>query len=103
MYQLWSLSSEYCPEETIPIRRNFEQDCFTDHNIIFGNIIIFVFNIQEQKPSINVWNPEVTDGFEFSLSQMWVNSGSFCDNLNTIETGWYVYFFNSYIHVPSYD
>lgn len=49
------------------------------------------------KASINVWAPKVTNQYEFSLSQMWVISGSFGDDLNTIEAGWqvcmYIYFF----------
>jgi len=40
------------------------------------------------KAIINVWSPNVKNPFEFSLSQMWVISGSFGDNLNTIEAGW---------------
>lgn len=43
------------------------------------------------KASINVWAPEVTNQDEFSLSQIWVISGSFDDDLNTIEAGWQVY------------
>ena len=42
------------------------------------------------KASINVWAPKVVNQYEFSLSQMWVNSGSFGDDLNTIEAGWQV-------------
>lgn len=40
------------------------------------------------KASINVWAPQVSSQYEFSLSQMWVISGSFGDDLNTIEAGW---------------
>jgi hypothetical protein len=43
------------------------------------------------KASINVWAPRVSSQYEFSLSQMWVISGSFGDDLNTIEAGWQVY------------
>ncbi|CAL5338284.1 unnamed protein product [Camellia sinensis] len=42
------------------------------------------------KASINVWAPQVDNQYEFSLSQMWVISGSFGDDLNTIEAGWQV-------------
>ncbi|KAF9673434.1 hypothetical protein SADUNF_Sadunf10G0024100 [Salix dunnii] len=42
------------------------------------------------KASINVWAPRVFNQYEFSLSQMWVISGSFGDDLNTIEAGWQV-------------
>lgn len=43
------------------------------------------------KASVNVWAPRVTDQYEFSLSQIWVISGSFGNDLNTIEAGWQVY------------
>lgn len=42
------------------------------------------------KASINVWAPRVANQYEFSLSQMWVISGSFGNDLNTIEAGWQV-------------
>ena len=45
------------------------------------------------KASINVWAPRVANQYEFSLSQMWVISGSFGDDLNTIEAGWQVHLF----------
>jgi hypothetical protein len=40
------------------------------------------------KASVNVWAPSVADQYEFSLSQIWVISGSFGHDLNTIEAGW---------------
>lgn len=40
------------------------------------------------KASLNVWAPRVDNQYEFSLSQMWVISGTFGDDLNTIEAGW---------------
>ena len=39
------------------------------------------------KASLNVWAPHVNNPNEFSLSQMWVISGSFGNDLNTIEAG----------------
>lgn len=45
------------------------------------------------KASINVWSPRVSNPYEFSLSQMWVISGSFGDDLNTIEAGWQACYF----------
>ncbi|MCD9561059.1 hypothetical protein HAX54_020016 [Datura stramonium] len=39
------------------------------------------------KASINVWAPRISNQYEFSLSQMWLISGSFADDLNTIEAG----------------
>ncbi|KAK9076180.1 hypothetical protein SSX86_004513 [Deinandra increscens subsp. villosa] len=109
-YQLWSLSGEYCPEGTIPIRRTTEQDVLRASSIKrFGRKIakpvrrdssngghehaVGYVSGEEYygaKASINVWDPKVTDRFEFSLSQMWVISGSFGDDLNTIEAGWQV-------------
>lgn len=47
------------------------------------------------KANINVWTPAVTDPYEFSLSQLWVISGSFGNDLNTVEAGWQV--FSSYL------
>ena len=40
------------------------------------------------KASMNVWKPRVSYRYEFSLSQMWLVSGSFPHDLNTIEAGW---------------
>lgn len=40
--------------------------------------------------TINVWDPWVENESEFSLSQMWILSGSFDGDLNTIEVGWQV-------------
>lgn len=42
------------------------------------------------KANINVWSPQVSAQNEFSLSQVWVISGSFRNDLNTIEAGWQV-------------
>lgn len=57
---------------------------FLQHAVLFSN--------GEQyygaKASINVWAPSVTNQYEFSLSQIWVISGSFGHDLNTIEAGW---------------
>lgn len=109
-YQLWSLSGESCPEGTIPIRRTTEQDVLRANSLQrFGRKIpkpirrdssngghehaVGYVSGEEYygaKASINVWDPKVTDRFEFSLSQMWVISGSFGDDLNTIEAGWQV-------------
>ncbi|XP_047974822.1 uncharacterized protein LOC125217039 [Salvia hispanica] len=43
------------------------------------------------KATINVWDPSVERSSEFSLSQIWVLSGSFDgSDLNSIEAGWQV-------------
>ncbi|XP_027347019.1 uncharacterized protein LOC113858531 [Abrus precatorius] len=110
-FQLWSLYGESCPEGTIPIRRTTEQDMLRASSVSrFGrkNIIRHVrrdtssnghehavgYVTEDQyygaKASINVWAPLVENQYEFSLSQMWVISGSFGDDLNTIEAGWQV-------------
>ncbi|PSR89566.1 hypothetical protein CEY00_Acc29769 [Actinidia chinensis var. chinensis] len=108
-FQLWANSGESCPEGTIPIRRTKETDVLRANSIQkFGRKIrgirhdtmssdhehaVAFVNGDEYygaKASINVWAPRVTDQFEFSLSQLWVISGSFGNDLNTIEAGWQV-------------
>ncbi|KAL9298768.1 putative neprosin [Arabidopsis thaliana] len=43
------------------------------------------------KATMNVWNPTVEAEGEFSLSQIWITSGSYDRNdLNSIEVGWHV-------------
>ncbi|XP_019176425.1 PREDICTED: uncharacterized protein LOC109171804 [Ipomoea nil] len=109
-FQLWSLSGESCPEGTVPIRRTFEDDILRASSVRrFGRKIVApvrrdsTSNGHEHavgyvsgeeyygaKANINVWAPRVANQFEFSLSQMWVISGSFGDDLNTIEAGWQI-------------
>jgi hypothetical protein len=48
------------------------------------------------KATINVWSAKIQTMGEFSLSQVWVLSGSFDGwDLNSIEAGWQVGFFHS--------
>ncbi|XP_047179390.1 uncharacterized protein LOC124846214 [Vigna umbellata] len=109
-FQLWTMSGESCPEGTIPIRRTKEEDMLRASSVSrFGRKISrrvrrdtssnghehavgYVSGEQYYgaKASINVWAPRVANQDEFSLSQMWVISGSFGDDLNTIEAGWQV-------------
>ncbi|KAL2347509.1 hypothetical protein Fmac_001509 [Flemingia macrophylla] len=109
-FQLWTMSGESCPEGTIPIRRTTEQDMLRASSVSrFGrkvrrrvkrdtnsngheHAVGYVSGAQYYgaKASINVWAPRVANQDEFSLSQMWVISGSFGDDLNTIEAGWQV-------------
>ncbi|PQP99532.1 hypothetical protein Pyn_14523 [Prunus yedoensis var. nudiflora] len=109
-YQLWSDSGESCPQGTVPIRRTADKDILRASSIRrFGrkprrsvrrdssgsgheHAVVFVNGDQYYgaKASINVWAPRVTDQYEFSLSQIWVISGSFGHDLNTIEAGWQV-------------
>ncbi|XP_052182244.1 uncharacterized protein LOC127794950 [Diospyros lotus] len=109
-FQLWTDSGESCPEGTIPVRRTTEADVLRANSVRrFGrklrrgvrhdtmssdheHAVAFVNGDQYYgaKANINVWAPRVTDQFEFSLSQLWVISGSFGNDLNTIEAGWQV-------------
>ncbi|GMH01574.1 hypothetical protein Nepgr_003413 [Nepenthes gracilis] len=109
-FQLWHLSGDSCPEGTIPTRRTSEEDMYRASSIRrFGrktrryvrrdstggdheHAVGYVSGDQfyGAKASINVWAPRVANPYEFSISQMWVISGSFGDDLNTIEAGWQV-------------
>ncbi|CAN1347874.1 hypothetical protein LINPERPRIM_LOCUS41270 [Linum perenne] len=107
--QLWADSGESCPEGTVPIRRTTEKDILRANKLRrFGrkrpirhlrrdsagngheHAVVFVNGQQYYgaKANINVWSPRVTDPYEFSLSQIWVISGTFGNDLNTIEAGW---------------
>ncbi|KAK6924824.1 Neprosin activation peptide [Dillenia turbinata] len=113
-FQLWTSSGESCPDGTIPIRRTTEEDVLRASSLQrFGrklnrnvrrdstssnheHAVVFVNGDQYYgaKASINVWAPYVADQYEFSLSQIWVISGSFGDDLNTIEAGWQAHSLN---------
>jgi len=107
--QLWEESGESCPEGSVPIRRTTEKDVLRassigrygrkprrvrrdssgsghEHAVLFANGDQYY----GAKASVNVWAPSVVDQYEFSLSQIWVISGSFGHDLNTIEAGWQV-------------
>ncbi|KAH1064139.1 hypothetical protein J1N35_029126 [Gossypium stocksii] len=108
--QLWRMSGETCPEGTIPIRRTTEQDMLRASSVRrFGrkprrrvrrdstsngheHAVGYVSGGEYYgaKGSINVWAPHISNPYEFSLSQLWVISGSFAHDLNTIEAGWQV-------------
>ncbi|CAF2320705.1 hypothetical protein BRARA_J00689 [Brassica rapa] len=108
--QLWSQSGECCPIGSIPIRRTTKTDVLRARSVRrFGrrlkkpirrdssgggheHAVVFVNGEQYYgaKASINVWAPRVTDAYEFSLSQIWLISGLFGHDLNTIEAGWQV-------------
>ncbi|XP_031372481.1 uncharacterized protein LOC116187713 [Punica granatum] len=110
IFQLWAENGDSCPEGTVPIRRTTEKDVLRASSIRrFGrkrrrsvrrdssgsgheHAVAFVNGDQYYgaKASINVWAPRVTEQYEFSLSQIWVISGSFGNDLNTIEAGWQV-------------
>lgn len=109
-FQLWSMSGEACPDGTVPIRRTSEADVSRASSVqSFGmkmrrhvrrdtsstgheHAVGYVSGDQYYgaKASISVWAPKVANQYEFSLSQLWVISGSFGDDLNTIEAGWQI-------------
>ena len=62
----------------------------SNDNLSLQHAVLFVNGDQYYgaKAGLNVWAPRVTDQYEFSLSQIWVISGSFGNDLNTIEAGW---------------
>ncbi|MFS7951334.1 putative neprosin [Helianthus anomalus] len=107
--QLWAESNEFCPDGTIPIRRTTKNDILRANSLKrFGRKIRRVRRdamsgghehavgfvngdrYYGAKANMNVWSPRVTEPYEFSLSQLWVISGSFGHDLNTIEAGWQV-------------
>ncbi|KAH1080573.1 hypothetical protein J1N35_020334 [Gossypium stocksii] len=108
--QLWTGLCESCPEGTVPIRRTTEKDVLRASSVRrYGrtrrrhvrrdstgsgheHAVVFVNGDQYYgaKASLNVWAPHVTNEYEFSLSQIWIISGSFGNDLNTIEAGWQV-------------
>ncbi|CAA7410307.1 unnamed protein product [Spirodela intermedia] len=109
-FQSWAASGESCPRGTVPIRRATEADVLRASSVKrFGrkpaarrrplsatggheHAVGYVIGDQYfgAKASLNVWAPKVSSPSEFSLSQIWVISGSFGDDLNTIEAGWQV-------------
>nr|XP_027193553.1 uncharacterized protein LOC101503704 [Cicer arietinum] len=106
-FQLWSLSGESCPDKTIPILRNINDDIMSkasSHNIfkresinndVRGRHEYVLAKVNDDvfyggKAIFNVWAPHVEQN-EFSLAQMWVASVSTSgteQNLNTLEVGW---------------
>ncbi|KAK3416767.1 hypothetical protein EUGRSUZ_H02527, partial [Eucalyptus grandis] len=117
--QLWRMSSEACPEGTVPIRRMSEADVLRASSIqTFGKKVrshaltdtsdnspetitgiqfqlCVVYVDQDQyygaQATINVWQPYVAQDDEISVAQLWVSAGTDGVDLNTIEVGWQVY------------
>ncbi|CAL9116797.1 unnamed protein product [Musa acuminata var. zebrina] len=106
--QLWTTSGETCPEGTVPIRRTKEEDILrierfgrkpfarapqstnvSNHEYAIGHIEGEQY--YGAHALFNVWAPQVANRGEFSLSQLWIISGNFDKDLNTVETGWQVY------------
>ncbi|MQL81319.1 hypothetical protein Taro_013775 [Colocasia esculenta] len=109
----------HCPKGTVPIRRSTVGDVLRAKSlyhfgkkqrrlplarnmeapdVVSGNghehAIAYTGSSQEvygAKATINVWDPSIQGSNEFSLSQIWVLSGSFDgSDLNSIEAGWQV-------------
>ncbi|KAK4282952.1 hypothetical protein QN277_014265 [Acacia crassicarpa] len=112
--QMWHRNGTLCPKGTIPIRRSSVHDVLrakslfhfgkkhprrTDTpDVVSGNghehAIAYTGTTEEvygAKATINVWDPSIQVVNEFSLSQIWILSGSFDGtDLNSIEAGWQV-------------
>ncbi|KAL5063395.1 hypothetical protein RYX36_025132 [Vicia faba] len=99
-FQLWSLSGESCPDGTIPIRRITERDILkTKSDSRFGRKFPITDINKHQhairyvqggefygaQATMNVWTPHLENQNGFSLAQMWILSGSFEKDLNSIE------------------
>ncbi|KAK1290254.1 hypothetical protein QJS10_CPB18g01887 [Acorus calamus] len=118
-WQTWHRTG-HCPKGTVPVRRTSVDDVLRAKSlyhfgrkqrrppvatssvdapdVVSGNghehAIAYTGGTQElygAKATINVWDPSIQVVNEFSLSQIWVLSGSFDgSDLNSIEAGWQV-------------
>ncbi|GKV07100.1 hypothetical protein SLEP1_g18903 [Rubroshorea leprosula] len=118
-WQMWHRNGTRCPKGTVPIRRSTVHDVLRAKSlfdfgrkrpivslarrsdapdVVSGNghehAIAYTKTSQEvygAKATINVWDPSIQMVSEFSLSQIWILSGSFDgSDLNSIEAGWQV-------------
>ncbi|KAI4303034.1 hypothetical protein MLD38_038714 [Melastoma candidum] len=117
-WQAWHVNGTRCPKGTVPIRRTNVDDVLRAKSlceygkkkkrpqplstqyvpdVISGNghehAIAYTGSseLYGAKATINVWDPWIEHGNEFSLSQVWILSGSFDgSDLNSIEAGWQV-------------
>ncbi|KAJ7973574.1 Protein of Unknown Function (DUF239) [Quillaja saponaria] len=118
-WQMWHRNGTRCPKGTVPVRRNTMQDVLRAKSLFdFGkkhrriplyrqtdapdvvsangheHAIAYTGTSQEvygARATINVWDPSIEMVNEFSLSQIWILSGSFDgSDLNSIEAGWQV-------------
>ncbi|KAK8933633.1 hypothetical protein KSP39_PZI015370 [Platanthera zijinensis] len=114
--QLWHEKGR-CPVDTIPIRRTRGEDILRASSVkrygrkkhisiprpMFSNpdfinesghqhAIVYTEGDKYYgaKATINVWEPNIQQPNEFSLSQLWILGGSFGQDLNSIEAGWQV-------------
>ncbi|CAJ1961184.1 unnamed protein product [Sphenostylis stenocarpa] len=116
--QKWHQNGTFCPKGTVPIRRSTVHDVLRAKSlfdfgkkrrrfslarsdapdVVTGNghehAIAYTGSAEEvygAKATINVWEPSIQVVNEFSLSQIWILSGSFDgSDLNSIEAGWQV-------------
>ncbi|KAI3518131.1 hypothetical protein L1887_06542 [Cichorium endivia] len=119
-WQMWHQNGQRCPKGTVPVRRSTVHDVLRSNSlyefgkkrrrnaplarradapdVVSGNghehAIAYTGTSSEiygAKATINVWDPKIEVINEFSLSQIWVLSGSFDgSDLNSIEAGWQV-------------
>ncbi|OIT02086.1 hypothetical protein A4A49_32922 [Nicotiana attenuata] len=76
-FQLWTVSGESCPKGTVPIRTTTEKDVIRASTFQrFGRKII--------RRDI------MSSDHEHAVAFLWVISGTFGDDLNSIEAGWQV-------------
>ncbi|XP_061342594.1 protein neprosin-like [Gastrolobium bilobum] len=118
-WQMWHRNGTRCPKGTVPMRRSTVHDVLRAKSLYdFGkkqrgvppsrrsdapdvltsngheHAIAYTGSSEEiygAKATINVWDPSIQAMNEFSLSQIWILSGSFDGpDLNSIEAGWQV-------------
>ncbi|KAK4759347.1 hypothetical protein SAY87_022478 [Trapa incisa] len=119
-WQSWHRNGTRCPSGTVPVRRTTVHDVLRSKSlfdfgkkqrrqprlvrrsdapdVVSGNghehAIAYTGSSDQvygAKATINVWSPAIEEVNEFSLSQIWVLSGSFDGtDLNSIEAGWQV-------------
>ncbi|PSR92798.1 DNA-directed RNA polymerase [Actinidia chinensis var. chinensis] len=119
-WQMWHQKGQKCPMGTVPVRRSTVHDVLRSKSlfdfgkkqrnslplsrrvdapdVVSGNghehAIAYTGASEEvygARATINVWDPAIEEVNEFSLSQIWVLSGSFDgSDLNSIEAGWQV-------------
>ncbi|KAM3280344.1 hypothetical protein ACQJBY_047246 [Aegilops geniculata] len=117
--QTWHQNGK-CPENTIPIRRIKEEEVMSASsswrygkkrprsipNISSLNDPVTpsvtsghqwatastqADKLHGTKATLNLWQPTIEGGNDFSLTQIWITAGSYPDkDLNTIEAGWQV-------------
>nr|VDC65386.1 unnamed protein product [Brassica rapa] len=109
-WQVWHRNGTACPQGTVPVQRveaeaelsqgkygplipDAAERATKGHQASYAvGFVEADLPIYGTKATLNVWNPVVESGDDFSLAQIWVTSGNYKHNdLNTLETGWQVY------------